>query len=234
MTDGFTVQAYSEQAAIYYRSLILLVKPLSCGVLGGSLESRAVFSTKLDALLKADKADAFPRNPVVYAYGNSLFNGLSSNDPDIVEAGTFFPGNQGMIPSAGRATTYKAGGNGAAQNYVLPLIGPMRAGDSNHEYSPYDVEVCFGALGAGTTVTLSVRRSGDQSTAAVGTSVTVTSVATEKCHTVELSEDDLISDFGADRMKSFLLNMRVEGSEESSATVNAVEATWWDQYNAPR
>jgi hypothetical protein len=139
-----------------------------------------------------------------------------------------------MIPSSGRATTYKAGGQGVAQSYVLPLIGPMRAGDSNREYSPYDIEVCFGALGGGTTVTLSAYRSADQPTAFIGSSVTVTSLATDKCHTIELSEANLISDFGANRMKSFILNMKVEGSDGSSATVNSVEATWWDQYNAPR
>jgi len=187
-------------------------------------QSDSFFFTKIDALTKADVTDAFPRNPVVYAYGNSLFNGVGGNDL----------GNQGMIPSNGRTTTYKVGGQGAAQSYVLPLIGPMRAGDSNHEYSPYDIEVCFGALGGGTTVTLSAYRSGDQPTALIGSSVTVTSLATDDCYTIELSEADLISDFGANRMKSFILNMRVEGSDESSATVNSVEATWWDQYNAPR
>ena len=187
-------------------------------------QSDSFFFTKIDALTKADVTDAFPRNPVVYAYGNSLFNGVGGNDL----------GNQGMIPSNGRTTTYKAGGQGAAQSYVLPLIGPMRAGDSNHEYSPYDIEVCFGALGGGTTVTLSAYRSGDQPTALIGSSVTVDSLATDKCYTIELSEANLISDFGANRMKSFILNMRVEGSDESSATVNSVEATWWDQYNAPR
>ena len=187
-------------------------------------QSDNFFFTKLDALTKADVADAFPRNPVVYAYGNSLFNGVAGNAAS----------NQGMIPSSGRATTYKAGGQGAAQSYVLPLIGPMRAGDSNREYSPYDIEVCFGALGGGTTVTLSAYRSGDQPTALIGSSVTVTSLATDKCHTIELSEANLISDFGANRMKSFILNMKVEGSDGSSATVNSVEATWWDQYNPPR
>ena len=187
-------------------------------------QSDSFFFTKIDALTKADVTDAFPRNPVVYAYGNSLFNGVGGNDL----------GNQGMIPSNGRTTTYKAGGQGAAQSYVLPLIGPMRAGDSNHEYSPYDIEVCFGALGGGTTVTLSAYRSGDQPTALIGSSVTVTSLATDDCYTIELSEADLISDFGANRMKSFILNMKVEGSDGSSATVDSVEATWWDQYNAPR
>ena len=187
-------------------------------------QSDSFFFTKIDALTKADVTDAFPRNPVVYAYGNSLFNGVGGNDL----------GNQGMIPSNGRTTTYKAGGQGAAQSYVLPLIGPMRAGDSNREYSPYDIEVCFGALGGGTTVTLSAYRSGDQPTALIGSSVTVTSLATDDCYTIELSEADLISDFGANRMKSFILNMKVEGSDGSSATVDSVEATWWDQYNAPR
>jgi len=187
-------------------------------------QSDSFFFTKIDALTKADVTDAFPRNPVVYAYGNSLFNGVGGNDL----------GNQGMIPSNGRTTTYKAGGQGAAQSYVLPLIGPMRAGDSNHEYSPYDIEVCFGALGGGTAVTLSAYRSGDQPTALIGSSVTVTSLATDDCYTIELSEADLISDFGANRMKSFILNMKVEGSDGSSATVDSVEATWWDQYNAPR
>jgi len=187
-------------------------------------QSDSFFFTKIDALTKADVTDAFPRNPVVYAYGNSLFNGVGGNDL----------GNQGMIPSNGRTTTYKVGGQGAAQSYVLPLIGPMRAGDSNHEYSPYDIEVCFGALGGGTTVTLSAYRSGDQPTALIGSSVTVTSLATDKCYTIELSEANLISDFGANRMKSFILNMKVEGSDGSSATVDSVEATWWDQYNAPR
>jgi len=187
-------------------------------------QSDSFFFTKIDALTKADVTDAFPRNPVVYAYGNSLFNGVGLNEES----------NRGMIPSNGRTTTYKAGGQGAAQSYVLPLIGPMRAGDSNREYSPYDIEVCFGALGGGTTVTLSAYRSGDQPTALIGSSVTVTSLATDKCYTIELSEANLISDFGANRMKSFILNMRVEGSDESSATVNSVEATWWDQYNAPR
>jgi len=187
-------------------------------------QSDSFFFTKIDALTKADVTDAFPRNPVVYAYGNSLFNGVGGNDL----------GNQGMIPSNGRTTTYKVGGQGAAQSYVLPLIGPMRAGDSNHEYSPYDIEVCFGALGGGTTVTLSAYRSGDQPTALIGSSVTVTSLATDDCYTIELSEADLISDFGANRMKSFILNMKVEGSDGSSATVDSVEATWWDQYNAPR
>ena len=187
-------------------------------------QSDSFFFTKIDALTKADVTDAFPRNPVVYAYGNSLFNGVSNNEES----------NRGMIPSNGRTTTYKAGGQGAAQSYVLPLIGPMRAGDSNREYSPYDIEVCFGALGGGTAVTLSAYRSGDQPTALIGSSVTVTSLATDDCYTIELSEADLISDFGANRMKSFILNMKVEGSDGSSATVDSVEATWWDQYNAPR
>lgn len=187
-------------------------------------QSDSFFFTKIDALTKADVTDAFPRNPVVYAYGNSLFNGVAGNEAS----------NRGMIPSSGRATTYNAGGQGGAESYVLPLIGPMRAGDSNREYSPYDIEVCFGALGGGTTVTLSAYRSADQPTAFIGSSVTVTSLATDDCYTIELSEADLISDFGANRMKSFILNMKVEGSAGSSATVDSVEATWWDQYNAPR
>jgi hypothetical protein len=187
-------------------------------------QSDSRYFSKSDALFKADAADAFPRNPVVYAYGNSLFNGLSTNEAD----------NQGMIPSGGRATNYKTGAQGASQSYVLPLIGPMRAGDSNHEYSPYDVEVCFGAFSGITSVELAIRTSADHSDPFIGDTLTVTSIITDKCHTIEISEDDLIDQFGDTRTKTFILNMKVNGGDSAYANVNSVEATWWDQYNAPR
>ena len=60
-------------------------------------------------------------------------------------------------PASSGATTYRGDPDG--ENYVMPMIGPMGAGTDNHEYSPYDVEVCFGSLTG--TAKIGLRTSGD-------------------------------------------------------------------------
>jgi len=184
-------------------------------------ESDSKYFTKLDALMKADVSDAFPRNPVVMAYGNSLFNGLATNDD---------AANQGLIPTAGRATTYSGDADG--ENYVMPMIGPMGAGTDNHEYSPYDVEVCFGSLTG--TAKIGLRTSGDTpGSVFIGVTKEVTVLPASGCVTVEIGEDDLLPYLNDNRMNAFLLHLEVEGAG-SEVIVFSVEATWYDQFNNPR
>ncbi|MGC6398930.1 MAG: hypothetical protein ACON40_11205 [Ilumatobacteraceae bacterium] len=183
-------------------------------------ESDSKYFTKLDGLMKADVSDAFPRNPVVMAYGNTLFSGLATNE--LV--------NQGLIPTAGRATTYSGDADG--ENYVMPMIGPMGAGTDNHEYSPYDVEVCFGSLMG--TAKIGLRTSGDTpGSVFIGVTKEVSVLPASGCVTVEIGEDDLIPYLNDNRMNAFLLHLEVEGAG-SEVIVFSVEATWYDQFNNPR
>ena len=138
--------------------------------------------------------------------------------------------NQGLIPTAGRATTYPGDADG--ENYVMPMIGPMGAGTSNHEYSPCDVEVCFGSLTG--TAKIGLRTSGDTpGSVFIGVTKEVSVLPASKCVTVEIGEDDLISYLNDNRMNAFLLHLEVEGGG-SEVVVFSVEATWYDQYNNPR
>jgi len=181
------------------------------------------FFTKVSALTLAEKSDAFPKNPIVMSYGNSLFNGLSTNAV----------GNQGMIPTAGRATAYKGSGNGG-QKYYLPLVGPIEAGTEGHQYSPYTTVVCFGAITG--SVDLAILSSAGVSRAFVGTGLSG-QVAGDRdadgCLTIKITEADLLNFITPNRMDAFILALTVEG-DNSEAIINSVRSWWYDQYNNPQ
>lgn len=164
-----------------------------------------------DVALKADASEVFPRGPIAMGYGHSMWVASSLN----TSVG-------GVVPFA-RAT--RLDGDQDGEDYFIALVGPMAA--DTLEYSPYQAEVCIGAIAG--DVDFSLMTTSDVADAFVGSTTTIDSVpAGDGCQLLEFSADD----FSAldERPNGFTLVLEVTGT---SVTVESVSATWFDGSNAP-